>query len=100
VEVQGIPEQEQTMSVYGAVPEELDNLGATLKRQMEPIDAVLAQVSAVLGGTTWTGPARERFESDWNGSFRDALQRLTQAFEAAGQDCLARSQELRRVMGA
>jgi hypothetical protein len=87
------------MSVYGAVPEELDHLGTTLQRQIEPIGAVLSQVSSVLGGTTWTGPARDRFEADWNGGFRDALQRLTQAFEAAGQDCVARSQELRRVMG-
>jgi hypothetical protein len=87
------------MSVYGAVPEELDHLGTTLKRQIEPIGTVLSQVSSVLGGTTWTGPARDRFEADWNGGFRDALQRLTQAFEAAGQDCVARSQELRRVMG-
>jgi hypothetical protein len=87
------------MTVYGAIPEELDHLGTTLKRQMEPIDAVLAQISSVLQGTTWTGPARDRFEADWNGGFRDALQRLTHTFEAAGQDCLLRSQELRRVMG-
>jgi uncharacterized protein YukE len=88
------------MAVYGAVPEELDHLGSTLKRQIEPIGAVMSQVTSVLQGTTWTGPARDRFETDWNGGFRDALTRLNEAFEAAGQDCLARSQDLRRVMGA
>ena len=41
-----------------------------------------------------------QFEADWNGSFRSALTRLNDAFDAAGQDCVVRTQELRRVMGA
>jgi hypothetical protein len=87
------------MSMYGAVPEQLEHLGSTLTHQIEAVGGVLAQVSSVLGGTTWQGPARDRFESDWNGGFRDALTRLQQAFEAAGHDCTMRAQELRRVMG-
>jgi uncharacterized protein YukE len=86
--------------IYGANPEQLEQLGNTLKRQIESINSVISTVSSALGGTTWTGPARERFESDWNGSFRTALTRLNEAFEAAGQDCVLRTQELRRVMGA
>jgi hypothetical protein len=86
-------------AMYGANPEQLDQLGATLKRQMAQIDAVMTTVMSSLRGTTWVGPARDRFEHDWNTSFRTALGRLNQAFEAAGQDCVVRSQELRRVMG-
>jgi uncharacterized protein YukE len=86
--------------IYGANPEQLEQLGNTLKRQIDSINSVMSTVSSTLGGTTWTGPARDRFESDWNGSFRSALTRLNEAFEAAGQDCVLRTQELRRVMGA
>ena len=61
---------------------------------------VLPLGSAALAGTTWTGPARDQFESDWNTSFRTALGKLNQAFDAAGSDCIARSTDLQRVMGA
>lgn len=87
------------MAMFGADPEQLAALGRTLRQQMGAIDAVMGTVSAGLAGTVWTGPARDRFEHDWNDTFRTALGRLVQAFDAAGADCLARSAELQRVMG-
>lgn len=88
------------MTMYGANPEQLASLGRSMQRQIEHIDAITAAVTGALGGTTWVGPARDRFEADWNTTFRTALQRLGQAFDAAGTDCVARSAELQRVMGA
>ena len=88
------------MSMYGANPEQLASLGRALKQQIASIESVMSTVSSVLGGTTWVGPARDQFESDWNTSFRTALNKLNQAFDAAGSDCIARSADLQRVMGA
>jgi len=88
------------MSMYGANPEQLAALGRSLQQQIEQIDRVMHTVGSALTSTTWVGPARDRFESDWNGTFRSALQRLSSAFDAAGRDCVARSTELQRVMGA
>lgn len=88
------------MAIVGADPEQLASLGRTMRQQMSEIDAVIASVSSSLAGTAWTGPARDRFEHDWHETFRAALTRLVQAFDAAGGDCLARSDELQRVMGA
>lgn len=88
------------MSMYGANPDQLESLGNTLSRQVQAIEAVVAAVTSALGGTTWVGPARDRFEEEWRGTFRGALDRLNQAFEAAGQDCRLRALDLRRVMGA
>jgi uncharacterized protein YukE len=87
------------MSMYGADPEQLGNLGRTLTNQIDVITQVMATVDGVLGGTVWQGPARERFVEDWNGSFKQALGRLNEAFGTAGRDCVARADELRRVMG-
>ena len=87
------------MTMYGANPEELRSLGTSLTAQIESIDAVMSKVDGVLNGTTWTGPARDRFVDEWNGSFKTALGKLNEAFGAAGNDCMARSDELRRVMG-
>ena len=87
------------MSMYGANPEQLAHLGRTLTRQIDVINQLTSQVDGVLAGTAWQGPARQRFEQDWHGSFKQALGRLNEAFGAAGGDCVTRSQELLRVMG-
>src|SRR5262249_15786808 len=92
--------KETSMSMYGANPEQRTSLGNNLIRQIEAIHSVISTVSAALGGTTWEGPARVQFESDWNATFRTALDRLSTAFDAAGRDCLRRSQDLQVVMGA
>jgi hypothetical protein len=86
--------------MYGADPDQLQTLGTTLRRQIDVISGVSSQVSSLLGSTTWQGPAHDRFAGEWDGAFKDALNRLNQAFEAAGRDCMARAEELRRVMGA
>jgi hypothetical protein len=88
------------MTMYGANPEQLASLGRSLRQQIQSIDGVVSTVSAALSGTTWVGPARDQFEQDWNTSFRNALAKLNQAFDAAGTDCIARSTDLQRVMGA
>ena len=87
------------MANYGANPEQLTGLGRNMKQQITAIDGVISAVGGALGGITWTGPARDQFEADWNNQFRPALSRLTEAFEAAGQDCINRSTDLQRVMG-
>ena len=88
------------MSMYGANPEQLASLGRSLKQQITSIEGVMSAVTSALSGTTWVGPAREQFEGDWNTSFRTALGKLNQAFDAAGSDCIARSTDLQRVMGS
>ena len=86
--------------VYGANPQQLADLGRSLRNQIDSINGVITTVTSALSGTTWTGPARDQFESDWNTTFRNALNRLNDSFEAAGQSCISRSSELERVMGA
>lgn len=88
------------MSMYGANPEQLTSLGNSLKHQMESINGVISTVSSMLAGTTWEGPARQQFENDWNTTFRNALNRLNEAFDHAGTDCINRSRDLAQVMGA
>lgn len=88
------------MTMYGANPEQLAHLGRTLRNQIEAVRSVRTTVDGVLSGTTWQGPARERFGQEWTEVFTLALRRLEEAFEIAGADCVARSEELQRVMGA
>ena len=87
------------MAIYGADPEQLAQLGRTLTQQIDVVTQTMSTVDSTLAATVWHGPARQRFEQEWNQSFRQALARLNEAFGAAGQDCLARSSELQRIMG-
>jgi uncharacterized protein YukE len=88
------------MTMYGANPEQLNGLGRSMRQQKAAIDGVVSAVSSSLAGTIWEGPARQQFESEWNTTFRSALNRLNEAFEVAGGDCINRSADLQRVMGA
>lgn len=88
-----------TTGMFGADPDQLSNLGATLGRQRETVDAIVSTVAQSLSGTMWVGPARDSFEAEWTTSFHTVLTRLSEAFELAGRDCIMRSDELRRVMG-
>jgi len=85
---------------YGAVPQQLTELGHTLQRQIDVINGLTSTVSSALMNTTWTGPAHDRFEQEWNTTFRTALNRLNQAFDAAGLDCITRSPHLEQVLCA
>ena len=59
----------------------------------------MSTVDGVINGTTWQGPARDRFVDDWNTSLKSALGKLNEAFGIAGRDCSARADEWRRVTG-
>ena len=87
------------MTTYGANPDELSGLGSTLKAQIDAVNAMISAVDAPLGSIVWTGPARDRFTEEWNGNFKTALAKLTEAFEVAGTDCETRAEGLRTVMG-
>lgn len=88
------------MTMYGANPEQLASLGRSMKQQNVAVDGIIGSVAGALGGTTWVGPARDQFQQQWETSFRPALTNLKAAFDAAGSDCVVRSTELARVMGA
>jgi hypothetical protein len=63
--------------MYGANPVQLAQLMSTVDR--------------TIGSTTWQGPARQCFEQEWNGSLKQTLHHLDEAFGSAGRDCIARS---------
>jgi hypothetical protein len=85
--------------MYGADPEQLTALGAKLIAQNEPIVGIQSVVLTTLAGTTWQGPARDKFEADWNDQFNPALNALQDAFTAAGNECTQRASSLAEVMG-
>ena len=94
-----IDTEDNDMTMYGADPEQLTALGNTLSAQIEVLHQVTGTVERMMTGTVWQGPARQRFEQEWYGSFTQVLARLQDALDAAGRDCVNRSLELSRIMG-
>ncbi len=88
------------MSVYGAVPAELRAFGLKFVAQQQNVNEIILTVVSALGGTTWTGPARDQFEANWTNSFKPALDNLNAAFESAGIEAMNRADALEQVMGA
>jgi uncharacterized protein YukE len=84
--------------IIGADVEQLHQLGATLKSKPADIDALISTVTSALANTAWQGPARDRFEGDWHSSFRPALGKLMDAFDAAGNECQSRATALHQAM--
>lgn len=73
----------------GQVPEEVDALAADFDAKAGEIDAVITALKAKLGGTTWTGSDRTRFEGDWDGQLSASLRHVSGALRDAA--VLARS---------
>ena len=52
----------------GQIPEEVDAPAAELEAKAGELEDLKTAIGAKLGGTTWTGPDRDRFQADWEGA--------------------------------
>ena len=84
---------------HAADPEALEGFGRTMKGQVAKIEQLVREVESPLNSIVWTGPAKDRFEDEWNNSFKPALVKLNAALEGAGTDCENRAQGVRAVLG-
>jgi uncharacterized protein YukE len=84
---------------HSADPDALESFGRTMKDQMLKIDQLMKDVDGPLNSIVWTGPAKDRFKSEWETSFKGALGKLNVALDAAGLDCQNRAQGVRQVLG-
>ncbi len=59
--------------------EQMQGLEQQFTTDSQAVAELQRRISAAVSNTTWTGPAAERFRSEWNGSFVSALSRLQEA---------------------
>jgi uncharacterized protein YukE len=67
----------------GQIPEEVDALATEFDTKAAAIDDVISSLTAKLGGTTWTGSDRTRFENDWNSTLTSGLRNVAGALRDA-----------------
>lgn len=79
----------------GQVPEDVDALSAEFETKAGDLESLKSAVTAKLGGTTWTGSDRDRFESDWEGSLSQTITQIVQQLRGAAQLAADNAQEQR-----
>ena len=67
------------MALYGGDLAQLDGLSSHFMRETDAIDGLQSRIAGALEGTAWTGPAAERFRTQWSQDFVPALVRLKEA---------------------
>jgi uncharacterized protein YukE len=65
--------------MWGGNLDQMQTLDSTFTGQAQAVVDLTSRITSTLQGTSWTGPAAERFRQDWSGQFQPALQKLQQA---------------------
>ena len=67
------------MAVYGGDLAQLEGLSSKFMGEIDIVDGLQTRITSSLEGTAWTGPAAERFRTQWSNDFVPALLRLKEA---------------------
>lgn len=82
------------MSILGANPEQMQQLAVRFRNEARAVSDLQGRITGTLADTVWTGPAAERFRSEWETSFRQALTRLEAALDDNAQQVERRLQAI------
>jgi uncharacterized protein YukE len=89
------------MSQYlGLDPTAVRQLAKSLDNFAAEIRQLTGQLTGQLSNTPWTGPDREQFLQDWQGTHATHLQQVANALEAASQTAMRNAMDQESVSGA
>lgn len=71
------------MAMYGMDIADVRTLASQLSQASTDITNIVSQLTSKLQGTTWEGPDRQRFESDWQSHHVNALNQVATALSDA-----------------
>lgn len=71
------------MAMYGLDVAEVRQLSSLLQQSSSDIQSMVSKLTGELSKTTWVGPDRTRFESDWQSHHVAALNQVAQALQDA-----------------
>ena len=87
------------MARIGGELEQLLELRGVFDREAEVVDELTRAVRSQLAGTSWEGPAADRFRQMWDGEFEPSLSRLRAALQEAAVEVSRRREALVQAGG-
>jgi WXG100 family type VII secretion target len=82
------------MARIGGELEQLVQLRGVFDREAATVDELTRTVRGQLAGTTWEGPAADRFRQMWDSEFEPSLAKLRTALQDAAVEVSRRSEAL------
>lgn len=67
----------------GLDPAEVNTLATQFDNEAGVIDTAISTITTKLSGTTWQGPDRQTFESEWNSTTVSQLRQAAEALRTA-----------------
>jgi uncharacterized protein YukE len=85
--------------MLGGDPSSMRLLAARFRHEANEVQNLTARVGAALADTTWTGPAADRFRSEWEGTYRGVLARLQESLHGSAGHVDARVTAIEQATG-
>jgi hypothetical protein len=84
------------MAIIGDL-EQLAQLKAVFDREAQSVDELTRAIRSQLAGTTWEGPAANRFRQAWESEYEVSLSKIRTALQEAAVEVAQRRQALEQA---
>lgn len=84
---------------HGMNPEEVENLGRTLKSRAAELNQLVSQLNGLVHNTSWVGPDANNFKGPWWDGHRAHLSKIAQDLDGFGQSALNNASAQRSTSG-
>jgi len=85
------------MTKLGGDIAQMEQLQGQLKQRSRDVQTLRSQLTNMIQGTWWEGPAATRFKNEWNGQYSQSLMKLEQLLDELGQEVQRRKEALIQV---
>ena len=85
------------MSRLGGDIPAMERLHGQLVQKSQEIQRLRSELTNLVNGTYWEGPAAQRFRTDWSGQYSPNLTKLDQALNELGRAVQSRKDALIQV---
>lgn len=88
------------MAQLGADVEQLDQLARTFNEEAGKIQQAVSRISGQVNGVWWKGPDADRFRNEWEGTYRNQLQRIADELRQQATKVRNQAQQQRQTSAA
>lgn len=81
------------MAFVGMIIEEVEQLAAQMEQKAQEIETIVSVLTSAFNSTSWVGPDKDMFGSDWQSTHVPLLHNTATALHEASQRAQANAQQ-------